>query len=585
MNAAPVISYTLGMSRPWTHLFEVTVTFENLPSSPTFDVCLPVWRSGRYVVMDFSGGVVRFEADNAAGKPFAWTQPDPSTWRIATNGSSHVTLRYEVFANEFDLRTRGLNDEHGFVDGTAVFMYAPQCRSLPVRLTVTPYADWHVTTGLDQSSANVFTAPSYDVLVDCPIEIGHQKDITFDVKGVPHVLSLAGEGNYTMDSLVATTRAIVEMQTDYWGDVPYKKYVFMFHVAPGAGGGTEHLNSAVMGLRPFMFRNPDAFQGYVGLVSHEFFHTWNVKRLRPKGMNPYDWQRENMYRELWIAEGATSYVHNLILTRNGYRPVKRFIDDLGPNVGGDRARPGNSVQSLTQCSLEAWVKYWKRNQQAYNFETDYYDKGADVCLLLDLTVRHLSGNAHSFDDVLRTMYRTFPYGSSGYTIDDLQTVATELAGSDLSTFFSNYVHGTTPLDWETILAYAGLVVKEKEQVARPAIGVQTADMNGKVTITRVLAGTSGYDAGLDIGDEILALNGYRVRSAELQNRIGEMEEGEKITLTVFRNDKLREFVIPLRFEEPHAYVVAKTASPTQLQKSIFESWLQTTWEDSSKTGK
>ena len=577
----PTVEYKLSMSRPWTHLFEVEVMFDRLPSAEkSLDLVLPVWRTGRYMVFDFAGGVVRFSAADGRGNLLPVTKMDKTSWRIATGGSASVTARYEVYADEFNLRTRGLNDEHGFVDGTAVFMYSPAYRQRPLTLTVVPYEGWHVTTGLDSIAGKrfVFTAPGYDHLADCPLEIGTQRDHSFLVAGTPHVLSISGPTNCIPDSLVALASRIVRMNADYWGSLPYKRYVFIVHAMADPGGATEHVNSTVLDISSNRLRAPDPCQNLIGMFSHEFFHTWNVKQFRPKGMDPYDWTKENYYRELWLVEGGTSYLHGLLLARNGYTSPKGYIDGIHWQIEGDRQRPGNKEESIAECSFDAWVKYSRYLPQSYNFGAELYGRGAQVSMLLDLTIRGESENKASLDDLMRALSKRFPAGSGGYTLDDVEKIAVELGGDRLHAFFSRHVHGTVPLDWETVLAYAGLTVSPVEGSERTWLGVTTADQGEKTIVRQVVAGSPAYDAGVNNGDEILALNGYRVRTADLVSRVPEMKPGEKVTLSLFRDDELRTFEISLRKQEVPSYKVTKVEKPTALQKKIMESWLKVDWQ-------
>lgn len=581
----PIVEYKLGMSKPWTHLLEVEVAFSGLPeTTPTFEVAMPAWRTGRYVMFDFSDGVQEFSATDENNKPLPWKKTDKSTWQIEKRQAAKVTARYKVYANEFNSRTRGLNDEHAFVDGCAVFMFNERYRHLPLTLTVIPYKDWHVTTGLDAVPGEHFrfTAPNFDHLADCPLEIGNQKDFEFDVEGKKHVLSIFGTGNYDVEKMIKDISAIVKTAKEFWGVLPYKRYLFMLHVTPTAGDGTEHINSTIMGTKPFTFKNPGAYSGFLGLVSHEFFHTWNVKQLRPSGIQPYDYTKENYLRELWIAEGTTSYYGGLLLLRAGFTTAQKYVEGLAPNIEGDRTKPGNTKQSLSESSYDAWIKYWKNNQQAYNSEADYYDKGSDVSLLLDLEIRQRTGNKHSLDDVMRTLYKRFPLnGNKGYTVDDMQTIAEELAGGNLKEFFNNYVHGTAPIPWERSLGYAGLELTANESDRKPWLGAVTKDNDGVTRITRVTAGSPAEDAGLDIGDEVVAMNGYRVRTDDIKERIPQLNAGDTVTLTVFRDHQLREFNVRLRLQDVPPYKITKASKPSKLQKTIYESWLGTVWEETA----
>jgi len=575
----PNIHYTLGMSKPYTHLFEVQVGIDHLPApEKEIDLVMPAWRSGRYVIFDFSGGVQEFSAADADGHAIPWLKIDKETWRVERGTASRISVRYLVYANEFGDRTRGLNDEHAFVDPSTVFMFVKKRANEPVDLTVVPFGGWRVTTGLEAvaGSKDQFTAPTYEYFADCPIEVGNQSDFTFEVDGKQHDFMIAGSKSLDTTRMVADLTRLVEANKKFWGRLPYKRYVFMLEVYPNMGGGTEHINSTIMQRRPFAFDSPEEYQDFLGLVSHEYFHTWNVKQLRPKGITPYDYTKEDYVKELWIAEGTTSYYGPLLLVRLGDTMPEEFLASVASGVQGDRMRPGNRIQSVTESSFDAWVKYWRGRQNAYNAESDYYNKGSHVSLLLDLEIRHDSNNKHSLDDVMRTMFERFPLGK-GYTVDDFQKVSEEMAGADLSPFFADYVHGTTPIPWEKFLGYAGLDLERKDTLPRPWLGVLTTERDNQTRIYSVVAGSPAYDAGLDVDDEILALDGYRVRSSDLTNRIAEMKAGDTVGVTVFRNDKLREFKVILRNQEFPGYRIVKVANPTELQKKIYEDWLKTSW--------
>lgn len=572
------VRYTLGMPKPSNHLFEVSVEFENLSSQEdSIDLVLPVWRPGRYLILDFAGGVERFSASDGNEHRLRWEKVEKSRWRIYTAGSRTLVARYTVYANEFGQRTRGLNDEHAFVDGSAVFMYCERYRRLPVILTVIPFRGWHVTTGLEGRGTE-FSAPNYDYFIDCPMEIGTQKDFTFDVDGTPHVLSIFGEGDWNADTLIRDIRTIVHTEKEFWGEFPYHRYVFLLHCTPAEGGGTEHLNSTIMGTGPYVFRNPESYRGFLGLVAHEFFHTWNVKQLRPRGLLPYDYTKENYSRELWVAEGTTSYYGELLLVRAGLIPSASYLDGIAGGIREDRLRPGNSIQPVSESSFDAWIKYWRGTEESYNAESDYYGKGAAVSGVLDLEIRRRSNNARSLDDVMRTMYRKFPLSGTGYTLDDYQRIAEEAAGERLGDVFRMYVYGTAPIPWEQVLSWTGLALVKADSVHKPWLGIGTSDAGDRMRVTRVIAGSPADDAGLDVGDEILALDGNRIRSSTLSDRIGEHKEGDRVKLTLFRDDHLREITVTLHLSPVQNYKVTKKPDAGDLEKRIFSSWTGTSWE-------
>jgi len=581
--SSPTIHYRLAMPQPHTHLFEVEITMASLDKrDPHLDFIMPAWRPGRYVIFDFAGGVQEFSAH--AGRsdttPLPWRKLDKATWRVETKGLPAVTVRYKVYANEFRERTRGLNDQHGFVSGTAVFMYVEKFRRLPLTLQVEPFSNWHVTTGLDHvpGMTNLFQAPHYDYFIDCPLEIGTQQDHVFEVQGKKHVLSIFGEGNWDKDKLIERLRRVVEAGFKFWGDLPYEHYTFLVHSAPGMGGGTEHLNSTIMGINPFNFRNESGYDRFTGLALHEFFHTWNVKQLRPTGIHPFDFTKENYSPSLWISEGMTDYYTTILLRREGLRSIASLLTELARMIENDRRRPGRRLQSLEESSFDSWIKFWRNHEDSQNREVSYYDKGSDVSLILDLEIRRRTHNRGSLDDVMRRMYRAFPLSGPGFTPADFQRVVEEVGEGSFEDFFAQYVRGTAEIDFARFLGYAGLEVQETSTNSpKPWLGITVAEREGRALITSVLAGSPAYTAGLNTGDELVALNDYRIRAEQFSERLADYKVGDEIRLAVFRHEKLRQFQVKLAVSELPEVIVRHSSNPTDLQKQIYEGWLGTTW--------
>lgn len=576
-SAKPSVYYTLSMPQPQTHLLNVEVRVLD-HSGATLDLHMPAWRTGRYVLLDFAGGVQEFSVTDANGRPLPFKKVDKDTWRIEKGRSASMTASYRVYANEFNMRTRELNSEHAFVDPLAVFMYVEELKESPLQLTVVPFSDWKVTTGLDAvpGKAFTYTAPNFEYFGDCPLEIGRQQDFEFIVDGKKHIISIYGEGTWNIDTLITDFSKIIIANKELWGELPYERYIFMIHCQPNAGGGTEHINSTIMGVRPFVFSNPAAYKGFLGLVSHEYFHTWNVKQLRPKAIAPYDFSKENYTEELWVSEGTTSYYDDLLLLRAKFWDAKRYLENINQMVNNERSRYGNRVQPLAEASFDAWVKFWRSKQNAQNAESDYYGKGSHVSLILDLELRQRTKNAASLDDVLRAMYHRFPL-TKGFTNADLQKVCEEIGGGSFKEFFSLYIYGTAPLPWETTLAYAGLSVGPKETIGKVGTGMTTQDAGEKTRISNIVPGSPAERAGFEINDEIIALNGYRVRSADITERIAAMSAGQSVTILVFRNDKVKQITFALELFGTPSFVVTKTASPTELQRTIYEEWLGEQW--------
>ncbi len=580
------VEYTVSMPEPSSHFFDVKIELNNLSSSQkSIELIMPVWRPGRYLIFDFSSGVQEFSAADEKGKILNWSKTDKSTWQVERKSGNSVIVTYRVFANDFMARTRGLDENHAFINGTAVFMFCPIFYDKPLTLKVIPYNNWHVTTGLDNFAKHpsdnndpfTFIAKNYDYFVDCPLEIGTQTDFDFDVEGRKHTISFFGEANYDKQKLVNDFTTIIKKNYDFWGSVPYKHYTFIVHCTPQSGGGTEHINSTVVGVKPTAFDSEAGYESFLRLISHEFFHTWNVKQLKPKGLTPYDFTKENYTSELWIAEGGTSYYDGLLLVRTGLMSIEEFYKEITRGVDDERRRPGNKIQSVAQSSFDAWVKFWRRSANSYNSESDYYAKGSYVCLVLDMEIRNASNNAYSLDDVFRYMYKKFPLNVKGYTNDDFTKACEKFAGKKLKHFFDDYVYGVKPIEWEKYLNYAGLSLTHSDSVITPVVGLICSKNENKVIIQEVLEGSSAEKAGLITGDEIIACDGNRLSYEEIEMRIKVLKTGDKITFSIFRNNKLSDYTLSLEEIKLSNYQLSKTELPNDLQKIIYESWLETKW--------
>ncbi len=572
------ITYKLSMPDPANHILKVELNYSGIKEN-FIDFKLPVWRPGRYMILDFSSGVISFKAISPDSKELSWKKIDKSTWQVKTKSLNEVKIEYEVYANEFELRTRGLDKEHAFIDGTSVFMYTDKYKNHPLTLKVEQYKDWHVTTGLENFKDNnfEFIAPNYDYFVDCPLEIGTQEDIEFNVEGKKHIVSIFGNPKINKDTLISDFTKIIKNEYGFWGYFPYEKYVFIIHCTPESGGGTEHINSSVNDIRPSVFENESSYKGFFRLIAHEFFHTWNVKQLRPKGLTPYDYSKENYTEELWIAEGSTSYYDGLIVLRAGMASVDDFYNEITRSVEGDRRRPGNKIQSLAESGFDAWVKFWKNTPGKYDVETDYYGKGANVSLLLDLEIRERTNNKFSLDDVFRAMIHKYPL-SVGYTNLDFLNMCNTISGSNFKLFFEDYVFGVKPLDWENGLSYAGLELSSGDSVDIEKIGLITESKEGKIIVKEIDSNSYAYSSGLVAGDEIITFNRKRVDYQEYMAKMNAVDEGDIIHLSVFRNDQLKEITITNKPVKEFNYQLKQTANPTDLQKNIYESWLVVKWK-------
>ena len=417
--SGPRIAYTLGMSKPHSHLFEVTVTIDGW-NEPAIELVIPSWTPGSYMIREYARHVQEFSVE-ADGKAARWQKTAKDTWRIETPLQGRVRASYKVYAHDLTVRTCHLDGTHGFATGAAVFMYVSGRVKEPVSLEVTVPFRWQVATGLEPQGGgnNIFRfkARDFDELVDCPLECGTHRLLPFDVDGIPHKIALWGRGNEDENRLVEDTKRIVEAQKKFFGGLPYRHYTFIHHLAQGRGG-LEHRNSAVFLVDRWGFRPAGAYERFLELVSHEFFHVWNVKRVRPRPLGPFDYRSENHTRQLWTMEGVTSYYEKRFVLAAGLYGKDRFLERLGEAIAQLQAQPGRTRQSLESSSFDAWIKHYRPDENSANSSVSYYLKGEVVALLLDLEIRALTSRKKSLDDVVKHLTHQATLDDAGFAEPD-----------------------------------------------------------------------------------------------------------------------------------------------------------------------
>jgi predicted metalloprotease with PDZ domain len=573
--AAPTISYTVSMSKPWTHLLEVEMRLKWNQMPPNAQLKMPVWTPGSYLVREYARHVQDFAVKDAGGRPLNWEKINKNTWQVATKGAKEIVATYRVYSNELTVRTNELNDEHGFWNNAALLMFPAGQLAAPSTVTIAPYGKWKIATGLPSVSGktNTFRAPNFDVLYDSPFEVSDFKEITFDVHGKPHRVVMSGEGNYDLKRIAEDVAKITDEGYKIFGEFPYDSYTFIVNLR--GGGGLEHLNSTALQWNRFGFKPETRYKQFLGLVAHEYFHLWNVKRIRPDALGPFDYENENYTKLLWVAEGGTAYYESILLRRAGLISDKELLDARASTIEQLQNRPGRFETSLEEASFDAWIKYYRPDENAINNQISYYDKGEVVSMMLDVTIRTSSGGAKSRDDVLRYLYNEFYKKDRNYTPADFQKAAEMAAGKSLDDFFSKYVRGEAEIDYSGIVNGIGLQMSATEPDRSKAyIGADLAEENGRLTIRTVAANTPAYEQGLNTGDQIVAIDGYRASNTFLQNYLAERKPNDTVRLTVFRFDKLREFPFKLGANMRADYSFRPVENPSDQQRRLYREYLK-----------
>ncbi|MBS1797872.1 MAG: M61 family metallopeptidase [Acidobacteria bacterium] len=568
----PEIAYTVSMSKPWTHLLEVEMRLKWAQMPDRAEISMPVWTPGSYLVREYARHVESFQAADAGGINLNWRKTDKNTWQIDTNAAKEIVVKYNVYANELSVRTNELNADHAFFTPAALLMYPNGQLKAASTVRINPYKDWSIATGLPkvEGQTSVFRAESYDVLYDSPFEVGNFHDIYFTVEGKQHRFVIEGEGNFDLNRIARDTAKIVEEAYKIFGELPYNDYTFILNLR--GGGGLEHLNSTALQWNRFGFSG-DRYTNFMTLVAHEYFHCFNVKRIRPDALGPFDYDKENYTKLLWVAEGGTAYYESVLVERAGIISANEFLDGKAGQIQALQETPGRFETSLEEASFDAWIKYYRADENAVNNQISYYDKGELVNFLLDVEIRSSSKGAKSLDDVLRYLYSEFYKKGRNYTPEDYQKAAETMAGRSLDDFFSKYVRGRSEIDYDAILNGIGLTVKNNRGRENAYLGATLRQEGERLTISAVPKGTPAYEQGLNTGDQIIAVDGIRANQNFLQSYLGEKKVGERVRLTVFRFDELREIEIVLGGRARPAYRIEALESPTDEQKTIYRNYL------------
>ncbi|MFD2245170.1 M61 family metallopeptidase [Pontibacter ruber] len=572
---AAELKYTLSMPEPQTHYFEVEMELSGARKK-YIDYTMPVWAPGSYLVREFAKNVESFSATDKAGKSLRSEKIDKNTWRVYSNRADAVRVKYKVYAFELTVRTSFIDASHGYVNGTSMFMYPEGYQKEDGTLVVKPYKEWSkVSTGLKSTGNFTYTFPNYDVLADSPLEIGNHEVLQFTAGGVPHEVAMYGEGNYDPDRLVADMKKVTEEAISVIGELPVDRYVFIVHNLQRGGGGLEHLNSTTLQTTRTSYGTESGYTGFMSLVAHEYFHLWNVKRLRPAPLGPFNYNEENYTTLLWVSEGITSYYDDLITRRAGLMTPQRYLDVVAGSINSVENTPGNKIQPVSESSMDAWIKYYRRNENSNNAEVSYYTKGGVLGHLLNMEIMKATAGEKSLDDVFRYMYdRYYKKLNRGFTEAEFQEAVERFAGKKMDAFFRDYVNGTKTPDYNSYFEAAGLqLVNTNEGSNNINWGAATATEGGRLIVKSVSRGSSAWDGGLNVNDELIAIDGYRVAD-DVKSFINGRKVGEKVQVLVSRDGKLVQLEIPMVKDESVRYQFQRVQNPTEQQEKIYRKWLK-----------
>jgi len=564
MNASP-IHYAITPLSIQAHTFEVRCRVA-APDPAGQCFALPAWIPGSYLIRDFARHVVAIRAESG-GKQVRLTKRDKHTWQaLALPSGETLTVICEIYALDLSVRGAYLDETHAFFNGSSVFLRVLGQEESPCLVDIQPppgeaFKDWRVATALEPARGEkrcarshafgLYRAANYDELIDHPVEMGRFDLARFVACGIAHEIALTGQHDCDIDRLCRDLKRVCEWQIRFFGEpAPMSRYVFLITVVGDAYGGLEHrASTALLCSRydlpwPGMKGVSEGYRTLLGLCSHEYFHTWNVKRIKPAAFTPYDLNRENYTTLLWAFEGITSYYDDLALLRSGVIELKDWLELLAKTIGKVQRDPGRRRQSLAESSFDAWSKFYRPDENTPNAVVSYYAKGALVALALDLTLRSKTDGAVWLDDVMRTVWQRHGLTNMGVGEEDIRLIAEECSGLNLKRFFAKAVLGTDELPLTRLLAVFGLKL-EWAAGETPSLGVKTVNEGNELKLATVYDQETAQLAGLSAGDILLAIDGLRVTSASIEKQLARRQAGDVIKVHAFRRDQLMEFSVRL----------------------------------------
>lgn len=539
------IHHRLSMPMPQNHYFHLEVELSDFPENEV-TLSLPVWAPGSYLVREFSKNINLVTAKDEKGKPIPVSKIAKNKWKIQKGAAKKVVVIYEFYAFELSVRTSFLDQTHGFVTGNNLFMYPEGYLNLGGKLTVVPHPTFtKITTALPKSPDGVqsdgavsFLFEDYDQLADCPIEIGNQEEFFFMASGIRHNVAMYGVGNYDIEQLKIDMAKVVESTTAIFGENPNKEYWFIVHNSTVGSGGLEHANSTVLNVNRWTY-DGDNYLKFLSLVAHEYFHLWNVKRIRPAELWPYDYDQENYTDLLWVMEGFTSYYDELILRRAGLYSNSDYLSKVKSTLNYVESTIGSGVQPVAHSSFDAWIKLYRPNENSSNTTVSYYSKGHLIAAVFDAMIIKSSKGKKCLDDMMKVLYfKYYKELKRGFTNAELIMELETLTKMKWGDFFARHVYGTETIDYANYLKDVGLNVSVRKG-QHVVFGASTSDEGGRLMVKRVSAGSAAEFAGVSVNDEIISFNGFRVNDSDLSKFLNGLEPGDDFALIVSRDNQLR----------------------------------------------
>jgi predicted metalloprotease with PDZ domain len=572
------MSYVVSMDNPASQYYHVQLTYKNIPKDdPDLKMC--AWTPGYYEIIDFEKAVENFHATDETGKEIKWEKPSSNVWHLHS-AKKTLIVTYDVKATVLFVGNVYLDENRGYITPGGLFLYADEELHHSVTIQIKPYDKWPnlVATGLDSipGKQNTFYAANFDVLYDSPFLMGKLEVLpSFKVRGIPHYFIGYEPGNFDRNAFIADLNKIVEQGVNIIGDIPYTHYTFLL-IGQG-GGGIEHLNSTSISIwnKDYLL-DPKSRKQFYSFIAHEYFHNYNVKRIRPIELGPFDYTKENYTNMLWVSEGFTDYYAQLMLRSAGLTTDLDILKAYQTQIRAYENKPGHLLQSATQASHDTWNEppFGKAGDMLYK-TISYYDKGCILGLMLDLKIRHETKNARSLDDVMRAIYnKYYKTLNRGFTENEFRTECEKVAGTSLAEVFE-YASTVKPVNYPKYFAYAGLNIDTlTKELPGTYAGFATGKRGTDVLVTDVEWESVAYNAGLRVGDTLSTIDDQKASTELVKSIVKAKNSGDTIKLSVIKDGKMQEMVITLGTKREKSFDITPMEKPGALELAIYKSWLR-----------
>jgi len=557
-------------------------------NSDQIELSMPSWTPGSYLIRDYATHLENFEASGGDGRHLDAVKVAKNRWRIATAGARKLIVNYDIWAGVLHVSSSWISSDFALINGAGVFLYTEDSRNWPQQVIVNRPASWSNTqTSLKPGPGdNEFLAQDYDELIDSPIVAGNAPQYRFEVGGQGYVLVNTGEtGLWDGERSARDLAALVKAQQQFWGINPFDRDYLFLNFQLESKGGLEHDHSTVLMSSKWAMRNNKDYIKWLALVSHEFFHSWNVRRMRPEALARYDYDSEVYTRELWLAEGLSSYYDNLLLFRSALIEVKDYFELLAAEFRNYETVPGRKVRSAELASFDSWIKHYVPDANGVNSTVSYYRKGALIGFVADSAIRRETGGKASLDTVMRRMYSLYGpdgQGRGSYPPGAFETVVESVAGPDVRAKIENLLQTTADPDLDEALDWYGLLldrapsrsVAEKSGSPVPTgFGLTWGKEDSLLIVEHVIIGSTGATAGILPGDELLAINGSRMTTKNIDKRVRQLLPGETVELTLVRHEQLLTLPVRVQAAIPENYVIKLNSKIRNRQKTHLKAWL------------